>query len=428
MDVLETEEVILKTLNLSQLLEKTLKIPEYQRIYCWTEKNVIRLLEDIRGLEKEYRLGTIILQNKNSEYDIIDGQQRLITLSLIIDILGNSFSNNLLNEKLCNDEAIEYIAYNKYLIENYLSKFKKDFDLEKILNYLTFSVLILNDSSLELAYTFFSNENSRGCPLTDFDLLKAHHLRYVNIEVQATHLAKNWDEMVLKYQDDANINKDYDYKCTLGLYIFRLRKWLNFDDWNENEKWRVKNEFEAALIMKQIPPFGEQFQYKEPIQGGSHFFAYVSNFVTKFNNFKDLPQYKLLHSKLTGESHTWFRDVIEALLFAYYLKFGIDYISDALILIARVISQARYDNRRIHKETIFDYAKTSKITMIIDRATSPTFFLAELNSIIKLLDDSQKDSSPICKRYYNLLFGYGNSIINSLKNLTDLTIVPSEVF
>lgn len=235
------------TKDLKTVFSLNLDIPEYQRIYCWLEKNVIRLLDDIQSLEKEYRLGTLILQrkiNKNKKtYDIIDGQQRLITLSLILLELGDE-SSPLLNKSLDNEESYEYISYNKFLIQNYLKKFKNKYNVQKLLKNLTFNVLILDDSSLDLAYTFFSNENSRGYPLSDFDLLKAHHLRYLTDENLSEKLSSNWDKMLLDEQ-----NKEKDEKCyerTLGMFIFRLRKWLNFDDWDENEKYRVKNEYEVA--------------------------------------------------------------------------------------------------------------------------------------------------------------------------------------
>lgn len=416
------EKVILETLSLKEIFERNLAIPDYQRIYCWTEKNVIRLLDDIKDLKDEYRLGTIILQTKNDKVDIIDGQQRLVTLSLLFSKLDKDYDNTLLNQSFDNDEANEYIGYNKYLIENYLSKFNRFFNVENLLNKLTFNVLTLNDSSRELAYTFFSNENSRGCPLNDFDLLKAHHLRYVVSEEQSKHISKKWDSMILNGQDEDNI-LNRNYERALGLYIFRLRKWLNYNLWDDTEKLKVKNEFEAALIIDQIPPFGEQFQYKEPIQGGAHFFSYVSTFTNKFDNFAKTNQYLLLHNNLTGETHGWFRDVIEALLFAYFLKFGTDYLSDALLLISRSISQVRFDQARIHKESIFECARNSKIVMMIDRATSPTFFLAELNNANKFLRDYIPEEKGIRRRYYKLLV---NRIIMQLQDSS--IINPKEVF
>ena len=67
-----------------------LKIPDYQRIYCWEDSNVKCLLDDLvehlthHSGQTPYRLGTIILHYHDNHYDIIDGQQRLVTLSLIL--------------------------------------------------------------------------------------------------------------------------------------------------------------------------------------------------------------------------------------------------------------------------------------------------------------------------------------------------------
>lgn len=62
----------------------------------------------------------------------------------------------------------------------------------KLLENLTFSVVVITSQKFELAYTFFSNENSRGKALDDFNLLKAHHLRYIDSEPQQEHLATRW--------------------------------------------------------------------------------------------------------------------------------------------------------------------------------------------------------------------------------------------
>lgn len=413
------EKVELLTWTLDDIFNLNLDIPDYQRIYCWYEKNVMQLLEDIQDLEKEYRLGTIILQKKDlsgkTVFDIIDGQQRLVTLSLIFLELGYAKSP-LLQKSFKSDEAYEYVAYNKYIISNYIKKFKSNFNVEKLLSHLTFNVLVLNDSSLDLAYTFFSNENSRGCPLSDFDLLKAHHLRYIVMEEQAKHLSTVWDKMLLDEQKVPEKNEK-SYERALGLYIFRLRKWLNYDSWDENEKYKVKNEYEAARIFDEIPPFGEQFQFKEPIQGGSHFFAYVQTFINRFKNFKATKQYEVLHSTMTGETHAWFRDVIESLLFAYYLKFGVEYLSEALVLIMHIISEVRYENYRIYKESIFECAKQSKIVPLIDKSTSPTFFIADLLDRTKMM--------PIASELKGIRHRYSRITFNIKSKLSDTFILKN---
>ena len=116
-----SDKVELFTWDLEKILGLKLQIPDYQRIYCWLEKNVLQLLEDIKSIKEEYRLGTIILQKKEDNnsfvYDIIDGQQRLVTLSLILLQLGDERSP-LLEQSLQSDEAYEYVSYNKFLIKN----------------------------------------------------------------------------------------------------------------------------------------------------------------------------------------------------------------------------------------------------------------------------------------------------------------------
>ncbi len=83
--------------TISQLLEQKLTIPGYQRPYKWQPKHVNQLIDDIFNHRTKpcYRLGTVVLhQGKESEsgeenvaLNIVDGQQRLLTLTLLCTIL-----------------------------------------------------------------------------------------------------------------------------------------------------------------------------------------------------------------------------------------------------------------------------------------------------------------------------------------------------
>ena len=152
--------------------------------------------------------------------------------------------------------------------------------------------------------------------------------------------------------------------------------------WDDNSKYNVKREYEAAPSIPEIPPFGEQFYWNESIQGGSHFFAYVDTILSRFHSFSITNVYKAIH-RLDMETHKWYRDVIESLLFSYYLKFGEQYLAEALMLIAKRVSMHRYDNTRVNFSKLLQYGAETNIVMMIDRATSPTFFLAELCQVIK---------------------------------------------
>ena len=382
--------VDLYTLNLKKVLGLPLKIPSYQRIYCWERRNVLCLLEDISNhLENQgtqsvpYRLGTIILHYHDDKYDIIDGQQRLITLSLLLNEMG--IHSNLLEERVFSKEASDYISFNKYLIQNYLQKYRSRIN-ENIVLLLDFNVLILKNSSLDLAYTFFSNENSRGVELTDYDLLKAHHLRFIPpvYEVQSRNLAEGWNAMLLKGRETAPEEEAPNYERALDTYIYCLRRWMRQKECETDNKSRyIKREYEAAPIIEEIPPFGEKFYFNEPIQGGSHFFSFVEQHMNIYNHFITTKEYKILHRSIVVGSDIWYRDAIEALLFGYYAKFGEVCFTDALAVFLRAVFQHRYENRRALRSSILRHIGNQRYVQMIDHATSPTFFLAEVRNIVK---------------------------------------------
>ncbi len=396
-------EVELYTLTLLELLNLNLRIPDYQRIYCWDERTIRVLWDDVQNLGKEekYRLGTIILQRTADSFQIIDGQQRLVTLSLILSALHIN-GIPLLSETFRSKLAEDYIAYNKYLIRNILSYIKRNerrTTAQRLWNGIEFNVLVLNDSSIDLAYTFFSNENSRGKALSDFDLLKAHHLRFIaECEAQSMHLAKKWDKMILE-GDKADSESERPYVRSLSLYVFRLRHWIRMQSWDDSAKYNVKREFEAAPFIPEIPPFGEQFYWNESIQGGAHFFTYVDTILSRFNSLTKTNGYKAIH-RLDMETHKWYRDVIESLLFCYYLKFGELYLTEALMLISKRVSMHRYENSRVNLGKLQEYGAKTNIVMMIDRATSPTFFLAELYQTIKEMP-ALKPQTKIQHRFSN---------------------------
>ena len=71
-------------------------VPRFQRDYSWTATEWDDLWQDIEGLyeeggEQEHYMGYLVLQSKDSKnFDVIDGQQRLTTLSiLVLAFLGN---------------------------------------------------------------------------------------------------------------------------------------------------------------------------------------------------------------------------------------------------------------------------------------------------------------------------------------------------
>lgn len=82
----------LKIKKIHELLKMKLALPSYQRPYSWSVKSTNTLFLDTfnayqEGVQ-EYRIGSVILHKDNGRYNVVDGQQRLTTLSILLYCLG----------------------------------------------------------------------------------------------------------------------------------------------------------------------------------------------------------------------------------------------------------------------------------------------------------------------------------------------------
>lgn len=176
-------------------------IPLYQRKYSWSEKQWEELFSDLfhsfdkADMNTDY-WGNIIVYKKDSEndYELVDGQQRIITLLLLIASLGNIEKNDGYLPLKFNDEQNSVwvkIAENSRLTQdekrhpfnrakNYFTTLvsEKAVDKQALLDHLLrtkISVVIVNDE-LE-SNLLFGRLNTRGISLNDVDLIK-HSLFY----------------------------------------------------------------------------------------------------------------------------------------------------------------------------------------------------------------------------------------------------------
>lgn len=266
----ENEPKIIKVRDL--LTNDSLQIPSYQRPYKWTTKNVNQLIDDvlIHKEKSEYRLGTLVVHNHfqdkdnkeilEEEYqkdkqnnriisDIVDGQQRTITLTLIAYAITQkqnktteeekalkSFDPKLLNLSFANDISKANIQNNYKQIERRVA----DFDEKSIWFFLekcTLVEVVLNDISE--AFQFFDSQNSRGKDLEPHDLLKAFHLREMNnfsTEEERKKTVEKWENL-----DTAKLSKLFSQ------YLFRIRNWSN----GHSARYFSKNEVD---VFKGVSP------------------------------------------------------------------------------------------------------------------------------------------------------------------------------
>ena len=117
--------------SVDELLNMDLDIPDYQRPYKWGIRNVEDLISDISNSIAEserfnnqfkYRIGTIILHRNNcGSYEIVDGQQRILTLTLLKKCIAPDFSCSILELEFDNKVTQQNIKTNFTFMREWFS-------------------------------------------------------------------------------------------------------------------------------------------------------------------------------------------------------------------------------------------------------------------------------------------------------------------
>ncbi|GIV42347.1 MAG: hypothetical protein KatS3mg034_1657 [Vicingaceae bacterium] len=246
------------------LTNDKLNIPNFQRPYKWTIKNVNQLIDDIliNKEKSEYRLGTLVLHKHDDIFDIVDGQQRTITLTLIAyaikqrknktkeeEKLFENFEPKLLNLSFTNDISKANIQNNYRQIQRRI----EDFDEQSIYFFLekcTLVEVVLDDISE--AFQFFDSQNTRGKELEPHDLLKAFHLREMNnfsTEEERKKIVEKWESW-----ETEKLSKLFSQ------YLFRIRNWSK----GYSAQYFSKNDIDVFkginLYSEQNYPFAAMFR------------------------------------------------------------------------------------------------------------------------------------------------------------------------
>ena len=239
-------------------------VPRFQRDYSWTDEEWDDLWNDVENVlspegEPSHYMGYLVLQSQDSKYfDIIDGQQRLTTLSIIVLAVlsniqrlidaGEDAENNRRRQEQLRNSLIGYLdpvtliarsklnlnRNNDNIYQNYLvplqpaprrnlkateHQMRKAFEwwqdktaqvyrtgealagfIDRLTDKLFFTVITVSD---ELnAYKVFETLNARGVKLSSTDLLKNYLFSVVHAQNQDEHELSNletrWEELVGK--------------------------------------------------------------------------------------------------------------------------------------------------------------------------------------------------------------------------------------
>jgi len=307
------ENKITQVKDSGQILDINLAIPNYQRPYKWDARNVIQLLDDIlnaKSAKKEtYRVGTLILHqeaNKNSGtiYNIVDGQQRTVTFSLLLKALDNNADIKFLEQPLADNPDNMRNVPNNYLtltrrLNSITDKKTKEELSEYVAKHCELIVVITDDVSE--AFQFFDSQNARGKKLYPHDLLKAYHLREMN-DIDAAET-----ERTVKIWEDLNQKA---LSALFNEYLYRVKEWTKgnvageltehniqiFKGVNRKENYPYAQFYKGAyaysdMVNHSAMPFVagirnvNAFQLTTPIIAGKPFFDYAKHY---FDILKDI--------------------------------------------------------------------------------------------------------------------------------------------
>jgi hypothetical protein len=217
----------------SMLAHPRLSIPHYQRPYKWQQRHVGQLLEDIQRFQHKsaYRLGSLVLHENEDKLEIVDGQQRTVSLALILRAFmkHNPNPENLkLRSKLKTlstslfNPSLPHPLSQKNVLENYRFIEQRVHNLEEetmlfLLDRCEFVQFTLKD--LSSAFQFFDSQNARGKDLEPHDLLKAYHLRAFSERDEGVK-----ETVITKWENT-------DTKKLAGLFryfLYRIKSWNNY--------------------------------------------------------------------------------------------------------------------------------------------------------------------------------------------------------
>ena len=233
---------MIELITIAELIGKgSFLIPTYQRGYRWTQDEVEKLLNDIYEFStdetnsSEYYCLQPIVVKKTEEgwYRIVDGQQRITTISLILDFISEELSQNeskiTINYEEVTDNNLDQYYKRKAneVIKNWKNSEAKNKLKESLLYYT--KVIWYELDKDEEEHKVFERLNVGKIPLTSAELIKAALLNSKNFtrdsELSKIQLALQWDEVEHTLQDDAFwcfLSNDTDKTSTRIDRIFEL--------------------------------------------------------------------------------------------------------------------------------------------------------------------------------------------------------------
>jgi hypothetical protein len=414
------------------LADPALQIPQYQRPYKWTSKNINQLFSDIT-IHKDksaYRLGTIVFHQEGTKKNIVDGQQRTISLLLAARALIQRSKEkkgleredlqkrlDKLDQAMVNPSFTSEIS-RRNIHSNYLEVARvvsrADFTeahIDFFLNKCQVVAVALNDVSE--AFQFFDSQNARGRDLEPHDLLKAFHLRefcsrdeplkaatvahwessdtkeLATLFSQYLYRVRNWSKGVsARYfsKDDSDLFKGVNIDTVASYpYVEQLRIAHHFVD-------HYNAQYERKIDLRER---GFPFHLDQIIINGRRFFELISHYQSKVARISaeswnghelvgaeglDGDAQKIMDTLNSYPSRTragdcYVRAMFDCLLIYYIDKFGHADLARAIEKIFIWAYSLRLQMQVVQLASMDNYVLENNLFRLIKDATRPADFI-----------------------------------------------------
>lgn len=381
----------LKIVSVKDLLEVNLTIPKYQRPYKWTTESALTLFNDIHASFTsnipEYRIGSVVLhlENATDRYNIVDGQQRLTTISILAYCLnqiidGSKYkdvSKLLVAENIFNKLSSEAIVNNYMILKKKCSDLpndKKEKFIGYVLNNCTFVKIITN--SEQEAFQFFDSQNSRGKTLAPHDLLKSYHLREMNddsenIKIPIINQWQNINQKSLALFFENNLYPLVKYFKNENGLSYSSKKIKVFKGINQKNTYHFSVYHKAAnLYIEHFNSEGmyelssgdliNQFQLTQPLIAGKRFFQYTLHYYDLYQKTINIIESNFTEDEIStnGSGNRYIRNLFINILIFFIDKFNLESLNHhQLELLYKWCYSLRVVMYSVYPETVNNYAR-----------------------------------------------------------------------
>lgn len=406
-------------------------IPSYQRPYSWTTQEAGILFDDLYDFytnedkEENYFLGSIVLikQDDFPKSDVIDGQQRLTTLTILLSIIAHNLSDsedrnefkNYINEKgiksqgikpkprlkirdrdndffksyiqelkidelvalkpeFQNTEAKANIVKNAQTLQKKIKEtFNNEDDIFKFGSFLVQRcyLVVVSTPSQQSAFRIFSVMNSRGMNLLATDIIKSDVIGKIN-ENDRDYYTNKWEEI------ETELGRE-DFNDLFGhIRMIKMKNKAKKSLQEEFYKYVLKdinNDTAIDFIDNVLEPYSDAYNIiRKAVYTSTESADKVNNilkWLNKIDNSDWLPPAMVFYYKHKAEPNVLltFFEKLERL--ASYMRMTSYDINHRIDRYARLISDLQNEN----DESI--YGESIELS-----ASEQNAFISELNSDI----------------------------------------------